>query len=245
MSIIEYLIYLLRRILLPNSIRTMELQMYFLLNRDRRRNHLRSLFFQDDLSYVARKHSKDMAKKDYFEHENKSGHSHVDRYKIERITEVTSGENLAKIGGYPLPVHRAEIGLMNSPGHRANILNGSYNCVGIGIHKSEKKVYYFTQNFAYRPLIFLGKIPQKINVNKGMNLIFKPAEKVYTGIYRIKVGQNIVREKNFKVLEGKNRLSIPFSEMGVYTIEIYTNVKGEKHFNLSNSFQLHVGSGWF
>lgn len=245
MSLIEFLIYILRRIFLPNAIGTMELQMFFLLNRDRRKNHLKSLFFQDDLSHVARKHSRDMAKKDYFEHENKSGHSHVDRYKIERITEVTSGENLAKIGGYPLPVHRAEIGLMNSPGHRANILNESYNCVGIGIHKSEKKVYYFTQNFAYRPLIFLGKIPERIKINKGINLIFKPAEKVYTGIYRIKVGNTIVREKNFKVLEGKNILKIPFSEVGFYLIEIFTNVKGEKHFNLSNSFQLRVGSGWF
>lgn len=245
MSIIEFLIYILRRIFLPNSIKTMELQMFFLLNRDRRRNHLRSLFFQDDLSYVARKHSKDMAKKDYFEHENKLGYSHVDRYKIDRITEVTSGENLAKIGGYPLPVHRAEIGLMNSPGHRANILNENYNCVGIGIHKSEKKVYYFTQNFAYRPLIFLGKPPEQIRINKGINLIFKPAEKVYTGIYRIKSGKNIIREKSFNVLEGKNLLKIPFSETGLYSIEIFTNVKGHKSFTLSNSFQLRVGSGWF
>lgn len=223
----------------------MEWKMWKLLNRDRRRMGLRPLFIQDDLKSVARKHSKDMAKRDYFEHENRLGQSHVDRYKIDGITEVVSGENLAKIGGYPLPVHRAEIGLMNSPGHRANILNPSYNCVGIGVHKSEKGVYYFTQNFAYRPLIILGKIPKKINRQKDFCITFKPAEKSLTGFYRISEGKNIVRQKNFKVLEGKNLVKIPFSQAGSYKIEIFNNQYGSTKFILSNRFELLVGTGWF
>ena len=89
MSIIDFLIYILRRIFfqIPSNYGVTDV---FLLNRDRRRNHL-DHYFQDDLSYVARKHSKDMAKR-LFEHENKLGYNHADRYKIERITEVTSGE---------------------------------------------------------------------------------------------------------------------------------------------------------
>ncbi len=216
-----------------------------LLNRDRKRLGFKPLFMQDDLKKVARKHSKDMAKRDYFEHENLLGQSHVDRYKIERITEVLSGENLAKIGGYPLPVHRAEIGLMNSPGHRANILNSSYNCVGIGVHKSEKSVYYFTQNFAYRPLIFLGKIPRKISHRKTFCLTFKPAEKVLTGFYKVREGKSVLKEKTFKVLEGKNILKIPISSEGLYSIDIFTNPSGSGRFILSNSLELRVVTGWF
>lgn len=245
MGLFSFIEYLLRCVFVPNAPSTMELKMLRLLNRDRGRNRLRALFMQDDLRNVARKHSKDMAKLDYFEHENPLGHTHADRYKMERITEVVSGENLAKISGYPLPVHRAEIGLMNSPGHRANILNKAYNCVGIGVHKSEKKVYYFTQNFAYRPLILLGKIPKKIRPRTDFCLTFKPAEKILTGYYQVREGKMVIREKPFKILEGKNLLKIPFNSLGLYRTDIFVNHAGSSRFSLSNSFELRVSDSWF
>ena len=44
-------------------------------------------------------------------------------------------------------VHSAHQGLMNSPGHRANILNPSFTEIGIGIRRKGNGQYYITQMF--------------------------------------------------------------------------------------------------
>lgn len=230
---------------MPNSIRTMEWKMLRLLNRDRKDHGLKPLFMQSDLRIVARKHSRDMARKDYFEHENLSGQSHVDRYKDAQISDVVSGENLAKIGGYAHPVERAEIGLMNSPGHRANILNKSYNCVGVGIHKSEKKIYYYTQNFAHRDLIFSKNPKQSVNIKKGLTLHFKPASPVQMGVYRVLDISGVIKEKGFPIKREGARLHINFSEGGQYTVQLYTGSANSRQLKLSNEIKLRVKRGWF
>ncbi|MBU0981755.1 CAP domain-containing protein [Patescibacteria group bacterium] len=232
-------------IFIPNSLKTMEWKMLRLLNRDRRKYRIQALFMQDDLRRVAREHSKDMAKLDYFEHKNWRGQTHVDRLMEAKVTDTVSGENLAKIGGYNYPVHRAEIGLMNSPGHRANILNKQFNCVGIGIHKSENKIFYFTQNFALRKLIFLKKPKESINIQKGLFLYFKPVGKVQMGVYRLLDASGVIKEKGFPIEKGKNMLNIHFPDIGHYKIEIFSGEKGKIQLNLSNQFSVHVKKGWF
>lgn len=241
----QWLIYIFRSILLPNSIRTMEWKMLRLLNKDRKFHKLSPLFMQSDLRKVARAHSKDMAKKDYFEHENLSGQSHADRYKEARISDVVSGENLAKIGGYPHPVNRAEKGLMNSPGHRANILNKAFNCVGIGVHKSDKKVYYFTQNFAHRDLIFSKNPPEKAKLSRGLNLYFKPVGRIKVGVYRVSNQTGIIKEKGFPIHESENRLNITFPEPGRYQIQLFTGTPGSKQLKISNDISVRVRRGLF
>lgn len=244
MTFKECLIYILLRIFLPGHTNTLEWKMLRLLNRDRRKHRLKALFMQDDLRKTARKHSRDMAKLDYFEHENKYGQSHADRYKIDRITDTVSGENLAKIGGYTFPTERAENGLMNSPGHRANILNDSYNCVGIGIHKSDKGVYYFTQNFAKRSLIFSNRIPKSITVGSNLNIYCYPTENIKSGIYRLIFGNEIIIEKQFILHTGKNLIKIPFKKLGLMKVEIYTNSSKKISFELVNTFEILVKTSW-
>jgi len=223
----------------------MEWTMLRLLNKDRKAHRLKPLFMQSDLSDVARKHSKDMARLDYFDHTNFTGQSHADRYQEAKISDVISGENLAKIGGYRHPVHRAEIGLMNSPGHRANILNKDYNCVGVGVYKSEKKVYFYTQNFARRHLIFYRNIPSTIRRKKGLALYFQPVGKARFGVYRVKENGAILKEKGFLIKSGRNRLHIPFNSKGKYIIELFTSSHSKKQLNMSNQFKLRVNEGWF
>lgn len=222
----------------------MEWTMLRLLNRDRRRHGLKSLFMQGDLRNVARNHSKDMAQKDYFEHEDLSGKSHADRYKDAQISDVVSGENLAKISGYKYPVHRAEIGLMNSPGHRANILHPSFNCVGIGIHKSQNGTLYYTQNFAYRALILSKNPPESVRVNKALVLHFKPAESMNIGVYRVLDETGVIKEKAFPIKD-KNQLAIPFTKAGKYRVQLYTGDKTGKTLKLSNDIKIRVRKGWF
>ena len=134
---------------------------------------------------------------------------------------------------------------MNSPGHRANILNKNYNCVGIGVHKSEKKVYYYTQNFAHRELIFTKVLKKKIRKRKGLTLVMKPVGSNKLGVYRILEGKTVLKEKGFQIQRGKNQLHIAFPRRGHFSIEIYTGTHSRRALNLANRFEVKVTEGWF
>lgn len=249
MTFIETLKYWMRVVFLPKSLRTMEWKMLVLLNRDRKDNGLKKLRMQEDLRMVARKHSRDMARKDYFEHENVLGQTPFDRLEQARVTDVIAGENLAKIRGYDIPVQRAQIGLMNSPGHRANILNEGYNCVGIGIIKSQNESFYFTQNFAKRELVFTKKIKESVNIKKGLRIkgyfFKKPKDIIYQVKNNIKdeepLYENILKASNNKKFD----FIIPFSEPGMYQVLIFaaTDIENKK-FHIVNKFQIKASHGW-
>lgn len=249
MTIWEHIKYLFRIIFVPNSLRTMEWKMLKLVNKDRRRHNLKSLQMQQDLREVARKHSKDMARKDYFEHENTAGQTPFDRLEEARVTDIVAGENLAKIRGFKNPVVKAEIGLMNSPGHRANILNGDYNTVGIGIIKSVDGSFYYTQNFASRDLVLIKKIPHKTTLKKGLRikgLAFTKAKKI---LYQVKLNEkteNIIKQEAVKVLNRKFDFNISFKNTGIFTVIIFVNKKNsDTAFKTVNKFEIKVRKGWF
>jgi uncharacterized protein YkwD len=92
---------------------------------------------------VARAHSKDMFVKSYFSHINKDNESPAQRARNAGVRFITAGENLALAPTLKL----AHEGLMNSPGHRANILRRSFGRVGIGILDGGKHGLMVTQNF--------------------------------------------------------------------------------------------------
>jgi hypothetical protein len=221
----------------------MEWHMLRLLNKDRKNHGLPGLFMQDDLRDVARKHSRDMARKDYFSHTNHKGKSPSDRLKKARVTDAVSGENLAKIGGFMHPTVRAEIGLMNSPGHRANILNEAYNCVGIGVIRSSTKINYYTQNFAKRELIFNDKPKKKSTLKKGLKLEGKSIR----GIKEIVVEVSQLHKKKeihrIPVQNKKFKTTLPFPAIGRYTIKIYT--KHGKKYLMANSFEMRIQKNWW
>lgn len=249
MTLWENIKYLFRIIFLPNSLRTMEWKMLKLVNKDRKKHGLRSLRMQQDLRDVARKHSKDMARKDYFEHKNTTGQTPFDRLEEARVTDIVAGENLAKIRGFKNPVVKAEIGLMNSPGHRANILNKLYNCVGIGVITSVDKTFYYTQNFASRDLVLTKKIPHKITLKRGLKIkgiVFTKGEKI---LYQIKKRENDEKPLIQGVVDVHNKqfdFIIPFKNTGIFTVLIFLNDKGsDSKFKLVNKFEIKVRVGWF
>jgi uncharacterized protein YkwD len=79
----------------------------------------------------------------YFAHETPEGESPFDRFNKAGITYRTAGENLALAPTLSL----AHTGLMNSPGHRANILNPEFGRVGIGIIDGGLHGLMVTQDF--------------------------------------------------------------------------------------------------
>jgi len=106
-----------------------ENRMFYLINKERQRENVPSLKQDDKLQELARTHCKDMFVRGYFSHYTPEGLSPFDRMSKFGIEYKLAGENLA----YAPNVDIAHRGLMNSPGHRENILNPGFLRVGIGV----------------------------------------------------------------------------------------------------------------
>ncbi|MGZ8544521.1 MAG: CvpA family protein [Flavisolibacter sp.] len=107
----------------------LEARMLTLVNIERMKQGLKPVKADDELRVVARAHSQDMFARGYFSHYTPEGRDPFDRMKSAGVNYMAAGENLAL--GQTLKI--CHDGLMNSPGHRANILNASYGRLGIGI----------------------------------------------------------------------------------------------------------------
>ncbi len=127
----------------PSGLTAEEQQMFNLVNKERTAAGLKPLELDMRLVQQARLKSQDMSKLGYFDHYSPTYGSPFDQMKKAGITYRAAGENLA---GAPT-VQMAHEGLMNSPGHRANILNSMFTHVGIGVASSSKYGLLFTQMF--------------------------------------------------------------------------------------------------
>ncbi len=107
----------------------LEYKMIELLNKERTTQRLGALNYNSQLQNIARPHSEDMFQRGYFSHYSPEGDSVAQRAEKAGFNYLIIGENLA----YAPDLNLAHIGLMNSPGHRANILSKDYQQIGIGI----------------------------------------------------------------------------------------------------------------
>jgi uncharacterized protein YkwD len=121
----------------------LEAKMLDLLNQERTSRGLQPLKADTAMRVVARKHSQDMFARGYFSHIDPDGKDPFDRMRNEGVRFVSAGENLA----LAQTLNIAHTGLMNSPGHRANILQPSFGRVGIGILDGGVYGLMITQNF--------------------------------------------------------------------------------------------------
>ncbi len=106
-----------------------EQEMFRAVNTERAKAGLRLLAFDDNLREVARQHSQDMLERGYFSHYTPEGLSPFDRMDDFGIEYNFAGENLAFAPSTDLAMQ----GLMNSPGHRKNILSPNFGKIGIGV----------------------------------------------------------------------------------------------------------------
>jgi uncharacterized YkwD family protein len=104
-----------------------EQKMINLVNQERQRNGLKPLEVDYQLVQLARMKSQDMVDKNYFSHQSPTYGSPFDMMKNAGVRYRWAGENIAGAGS----VDRAHTSLMNSPGHRANILNTNFTHIGI------------------------------------------------------------------------------------------------------------------
>lgn len=118
-----------------------EQQVIRIVNQIRTKNGLSPLKSNWELCRVARYKSQDMRNKNYFSHTSPTYGSPFEMMKNFGISYRTAGENIAK--GYRTPQAVVD-GWMNSPGHRANILNKGYTEIGVGYVADG---HYWTQMF--------------------------------------------------------------------------------------------------
>lgn len=121
-----------------------EAAMIDLVNKERVSRGGRALVFDEKLRSVGRFHSADMFTKGYFAHYSPAGLTVADRALAEDVSFLIVGENLAYAPG----LESAHRGLMNSEGHKANILSTDYNKIGIGVMDGGVYGKMFTQVFA-------------------------------------------------------------------------------------------------
>lgn len=122
-----------------------EILMGHLLNQSRVAHNLPPLIIAQQYTLVARQHSEDMVKRDFFAHKNPDGHNPTDRMK--KVNPfLGAGENISN--GYDNPI-LSHHGLMNSLGHRENILNTSYthSLTGVAFSQGEKSRPMYTIKF--------------------------------------------------------------------------------------------------
>ncbi|MGB7085493.1 MAG: CAP domain-containing protein [Phormidesmis sp.] len=100
-----------------------------LTNQFRAKNNLPPLKSNGELTQTAQTYSETMARQDFFSHTGKDGSKPWDRAKDAGYTARYMGENIA--AGYQSPAQVVE-GWINSPGHRANLLNSNFTELGVG-----------------------------------------------------------------------------------------------------------------
>lgn len=121
-----------------------ELQMFDLTNATRVQHGLLPLQWDEKVRGTARKHSADMAEHNYFNHTNLKGESPFDRMLADQITFTVAGENLAYGQFSSIFAHE---GLMNSIGHRENILKADFDYLGVGVAFNDESHPYYTQKY--------------------------------------------------------------------------------------------------
>jgi serralysin len=130
-----------------------------LVNAERKKAGAQPLTFDSDLNQSADGHNAWMIAEDTFSHTGSGGSAPTARMKAAGYAFTgswASGENIAWAslrgpGGLTDEVRLLHTNLMNSPDHRANLLNGNFREVGIGVATGEFQGWqaaFATQNFA-------------------------------------------------------------------------------------------------
>jgi uncharacterized protein YkwD len=151
----------------------LERQMHILINKERRKFGLSLLEWKETLADIARIHSQDMAKRNYFSHYSPEGRDFFYRYGQKGFTcgvhvgrtIYQGGENIAlnhlydsvtTVNGVATSydwnsqnkiAETTVQGWMKSPGHRKNILTPYFKSEGIGVAITPDGKVYITQNF--------------------------------------------------------------------------------------------------
>ncbi|MBE9059440.1 CAP domain-containing protein [cf. Phormidesmis sp. LEGE 11477] len=128
-----------------------------LTNNFRQRNGLKPLSLDQNLEKAADAHTKAMATDDFFSHTGKDGSEPWDRAERAGYESGFVGENIA--AGYGTPKAVVD-GWIDSPGHRANMLESDYNEIGLGHYLLENDTGSVNYNNYWTQLFGKGEVTE-------------------------------------------------------------------------------------
>lgn len=126
-------------------------QIYHVTNDERQKHGVPPVNLHQKLSQAAQRHSEDMAQRRYFSHRGANNSTPADRVAATGYAWSLVAENISSGNASPWEVVQ---GWMDSPGHRANIVNPELQEIGIGVcyvqlgQAPMNIQYYWTQLFA-------------------------------------------------------------------------------------------------
>lgn len=120
-----------------------EQEVFNLINQQRANNGLSALKVDAEVQRVAKIKARDMVDSSYFSHNSPTYGSPFDMLNSFKVSYKTAGENIAGNSSNSAAVNA----WMNSAGHKANILNSSYNYTGIGVVSSSTYGKIYVQMF--------------------------------------------------------------------------------------------------
>lgn len=132
---------------IAGSVEAKENEVLRLVNAERAKHGLKALTMSTALIDLAEMKSRDMAEKRYFDHTSPTYGTPFQMLQNYGVSYRSAGENIAAGQQTPESVMNS---WMNSSGHRANILNGSYTEIGVGYYAGGQYGRYWTQ-------LFIGK----------------------------------------------------------------------------------------
>jgi len=131
-----------------------------LVNVERRANGLADLRVSGYLAQSAQSHAEDQSRRNYFAHNSPEGITPRDRMLAVGYDPATfTGENIYYYYGDQVGIQpeAAVTWWMNSPGHRANILDARYTEIGVGLAITVANgKYIYVQNFGSAPVTGSG-----------------------------------------------------------------------------------------
>ncbi|MFN3652478.1 MAG: CAP domain-containing protein [Armatimonadota bacterium] len=127
----------------PQSEQTRRIEQRILegINQRRREAGLQPLEPVPQLSQMARRYSRQMARESFYGHVSPQGQDLQDRFRQAGLGYSYIGENLYKSWRIDNPAETAVQGWMKSPGHRQNILRPQFTQTGIGVWREGETVY--------------------------------------------------------------------------------------------------------
>lgn len=126
-----------------SSMNSDEKEVFDLINKQRTNNGLPALKNNSEVQRIARIKAQDMVDNNYFSHNSPTYGSPFDMLKSFKVSYKTAGENIAANSSNSSAV----TAWMNSSGHKANILNSSFNYTGIGVVSSPRYGKMYVQMF--------------------------------------------------------------------------------------------------
>ncbi|MBA3391208.1 MAG: CAP domain-containing protein [Deltaproteobacteria bacterium] len=163
-----------------------EKRLLALVNRDRGAAGLHALLWDAKVADVARAHSSEMRRTKVVAHISPTTGSAADRVRVAKLKTALVLENVARAYG----LGEAHNGLMNSPGHRANLMSTAATHIGIGVifgdDVSGRREIFITQVFT--------RIPPKIDPTKAADAIrdkISAVRKVSSNIKLVAIAQQL------------------------------------------------------